>query len=71
MLLAVGCASSISSWDLLKCYWNVGQLCSCAGRLCHSLISCVKTPVRCRMMMSMLISCSFVAGNFSACVMRE
>ena len=31
MLLAVGCASSSSSWYLLKCSWNVGQLCSCAG----------------------------------------
>ena len=70
-MLAVGCASSSYSWDSLKCSWNVGQLCSCAGRLRHSRISWVKTPEHCRMIMPMLISCSFVAGDFVACAMRE
>ena len=64
--LAVGCASSSSSWDLLKCYWNVGQLCYCAGRLSHSRMSWVKTPARCKMIIPILISCSLVDGDFSA-----
>ena len=71
MQLAVGCASSSSSWDLLKCSWNVGQLCSCAGRLSHSQMSWVKTPARCRMIMPILISFSLVAGYFAACAIRE
>ena len=70
MLLAVGCASSSSSWDLFKCYWNFGQLCSCAGRLIHLRILWVKTPRPYRMIIPMLISCSFVAVDFSACAMR-
>ena len=71
MLLAVGCASSSSSWDLLKCSWDVGQLCSCAGRLSHSKISWVKTPARSKMIIPMLISCSLMAGDFSSCAIRE
>ena len=65
MQLAVGCASSRSSWDLMKCSWNVVQLCSCAGRLSHSLMSWVKTPARCRMIIPIFISCSLVAGDFA------
>ena len=64
MLLAVGCASSSSSWDLLKCSWNVFQLCSCAGRLSHSQMSWVKTPAHCKMIIPILISCSLVARDF-------
>ena len=57
-------SSSSSSWYLLKCSWNVGQLCSCAGCFIHSQISWVKTPARCRMIIPILISCSLVAGDF-------
>ena len=67
MLLEVVCASYSSSWDLLKCYLNIGQLCSFAGRLIRLRMSWVKTPAHCRMIMPILISCSLVAGDFDAC----
>ena len=70
MQLAMGRASSRSSWGFLKCYWNIGQLCSCAGRLSHLRMSWVKNTARCRMIMLILISCSLVAGDFAACVIR-